>query len=318
VDVSWSHGIEFATVRTGNNLPFQGGDPFFPAVGRGTVAGDFRISRTEITTGQWLQFVNTFSTTRNDLSYFAEPVRWSARIDPTYSGPGARWVPDPAITAAADRPVAGISWRDAAMYCNWLHGGGTSNPQSLLAGAYDLSMFGPGGPGWSDGFTDQLVHSPGARYWIPNMDEWMRAAFAEPGSDRWWLSHYGSDDEPISGMPGTPGAQTDAGEFSADFNPVNSYTAQSPWGLLGTSGIVDEWLEDAAGTSPTTGLPVYRLIYSGVHGGDPPEGIFHVGLSGVRPDEAYYHGLRIAAAVPAPTAVCLFVPFSFVLCRRRR
>lgn len=318
VETSVSYGIEFSTVRAGSNLPFHAESSYFPVDNRGVVAGDYRMSRTEITTGQWLTFVNTFSTTSNDLYYFAEPTHWGARPDPTYSGPGARWQLDPSVTDAADRPVAGISWRTAAQYCNWLTNGCSSDPASLTHGAYDTSTFGMGGPVFGNGFTDQQVHSPGAQYWIPTLDEWIRAAFTGPGSDRWWLSHYGSDTDPVSGQPGTPGAQTDAGEPFDEFNPVNAYDSQSPWGLLGTAGGVEEWLEDAVGPSSATGLPVYRRIVANHYGTEFGNGIL---LSGASVDYPYfqtYTGLRLASVVPTGGSALLTMPMALFMLRKKR
>ena len=318
VETSSSYGIEFSTVRAGNNLPFHAESSYFPVDNRGVVAGDFRMSRTEITTSQWLTFVNTFSTTSNDLYYFAEPTRWAARPDPTYSGPGARWQLDPSVTSAADRPIAGIPWRTAAMYCNWLTNGCVSDPASLTYGAYDTSTFGMGGPTFGSGFTDQQVHSPGALYWIPTLDEWIRAAFTSPSSDRWWLSHYGSDTDPVSGPPGTPGAQTDAGAQFNPFNPVNSYGAQSPWGLLGTSGGVDEWLEDAVGISSSTGLPVYRRFVSDHYGTEFGGGLLTTGLSVDYPYFQAYTGLRLASVVPGGGFALFPVSLALLVLRRKR
>jgi len=40
------------------------------------------------------------------------------------------------------RPVGDISWRVAAMYCNWLHNDKRNDRAAFLNGAYDVSTFG--------------------------------------------------------------------------------------------------------------------------------------------------------------------------------
>lgn len=149
------------------------------------------------------------------------------------------------------RPVFGLSWRDAAMYANWMHNDRNSDPASLWGGAYGTST-------WNDHpatqFTDQLTHEPGARFWIPTLDEWMKATFYDPnrhgdGSGGWWRYCSSSDDPPVPGLPGVPGATTSAGIDLPDLTvfdlPLGSYpSALSPWGLLDTSSGAAEWLED--------------------------------------------------------------------------
>ncbi len=93
-------------------------------------------------------------------------------------------------------PTGGITWRTAAVYCNWLHNGKGTNREAFLSGAYDVSTFGYIGEG--GGFTDQLTRSEGATYWIPSLDEWMKAAHWDPdrnGENQpgWWM--YGSASE---------------------------------------------------------------------------------------------------------------------------
>jgi len=65
-----------------------------------------------------------------------------------------------------DRPVLFVTWLDAARYSNWLcNGGGPLS--STETGAYDLI-----------GSNGNPTHRrPGAKYWIPNENEWYKAAY---------------------------------------------------------------------------------------------------------------------------------------------
>ncbi len=105
---------------------------------------------------------------------------------------------------AAMIPVDGISWRDAAMFVNWLNNGKQAALDSLMHGAYDVNTFGTNPDGT---FTDQLTHSPGARFWIPTFDELLKSFHYDPnkfgqGQGGWWQQPNGTDTPLISGPPG--------------------------------------------------------------------------------------------------------------------
>src|SRR5690606_21628647 len=102
-------------------------------------------------------------------------------------------------------------------------------------------------------FTDQATRSPGAKFWIPSLDEWIKAAHYDP--DRWrdgeagyWRYSHTSDDPPIPGAPGegqTSAGYDPPGVDEAFYIPLGSYPdVQSPWGLLDTTGGAAEWTEE--------------------------------------------------------------------------
>ena len=66
--------------------------PFPPMLGRGAVEYEYRIGKLEITTAQWMEYVNTFSTQGDEYRNFARPLDWGAQSDSSYGGPGRRWV----------------------------------------------------------------------------------------------------------------------------------------------------------------------------------------------------------------------------------
>ena len=144
-------------------------------------------------------------------------------------------------------PRRRVSWRTCAIYANWLHNNKSSDRSAFLNGAYDVSTFGNRpGPSGESVFTDQLTHNPGARYWIPTLDEWLKAAHFLPtgngGQGQWYLYPTGSDTPPRYGPPpgfqgGSPLNQANAG-FSIipgrdEFRiPLGAYSTTSPWGLF--------------------------------------------------------------------------------------
>lgn len=310
------HGYQWATITHPGNAPYTGpsigGGSL--AFGRGTVNYEYRISKTEITTAQWAEFVNTFATQANfPIALFGRasftnsvPI-WGAFQDPFYSGPGRRFVYH---ANEADRPVFGISWRWGAMYANWLHNDKSSDWSAVFGGAYDTTTWN------SDGrpHTDSLTHEPGAKFWIPTLDEWLKAVYYDPhksGPDQegWWQWVNASDEPPIPGLPGTPGATTSAGLPLGSVGdpgdpiriPVGAYPdAQSPWGLLDTAGGASEWNEE----------PYHPgfLIDRGYHGAsawneDNYVLLSHVSaISGAPLNIGAGNTIRLASAIPGPSA----------------
>jgi formylglycine-generating enzyme required for sulfatase activity len=322
------YGFDFVTIGAINNRAYEGGGQFgaMALAGRGSVSYEYRIGRLEVSTAQWFEFANTIAPLSPDPRNFARPSHWGARLDPFQAGVyHMRDVPNAAMI-----PVDGLTWREAAMYCNWLHNGKQATWESVQSGAYDASTFFTD----SDGnFTDQATRSPGAKYWIPSLDEWIKAAHFDPNADdpdhpgtgRWWEYSNSSDTAPIGGEPGY-GGETSAGVTQ----PVEHFTAWTdiplgaypdvltPWGLLDASGGASEWSEEifTLGTGPR-----YRGL-DGSEAGDSPgdldldlvwarNSVFPTGGTG---------GLRIASAVPAPGAgasVVLAVGLVAVARRRR-
>src|ERR1700690_2637146 len=64
------YGFNFITIGSPGNRPYDGPDPNGDTDGRGSVPYDFRIARTEITTAQYLEFVNTFATLASPPAHF--------------------------------------------------------------------------------------------------------------------------------------------------------------------------------------------------------------------------------------------------------
>lgn len=318
------YDFDFVTIDHPGNIAYDGPSPFGPpiAVGRGRVDYVYRIARTEVTTSQWLEFVNTF-TMRDDPSVGLQllPTFWGARQDPGYSGPGYRWVLRTDVSDAAILPVSYISWRDSAMFCNWLHNDKSADVTSLATGAYDTATWGDKPPV----FTDAPSHLPDARFWIPTLDEWMKAAHYDPnksgpGQGGYWLYANSSDKPQVSGPPGI--GDTSAGyipdEPFAEWNiPLGAYPGStSPWGLLDTSGGAREWTEEVLWPDFQ-----YNRVEAGSFAGSPafPD-IDHISFFGSEhPGGATAMGLRIAANVPTPaTIAAAAVSWCVANARRRR
>ncbi|MBY0313275.1 MAG: formylglycine-generating enzyme family protein [Phycisphaerales bacterium] len=293
------------------------------------------MARTEVTTGQWMEFTNTFAVNPNfptvlfDQVSFVRlpPLRFAVVGDSAYTGPGYQLRLNPNIPNAENVPVYGLSWRDAAMYCNWLHNGKQSTIESLFSGAYDTSTFGAVP---QLGYTDQSRRSPDARFWIPDENEWSKAMFFDPGRagnsvESYWQYPTRSDNPPLFGPPGQGQANTGfmTPDLSAYSIPVGSYPAdQSPWGILDGAGSTAEWIEwqDPSGAS----VPYFtrRGLVGSYADAGPGPALFHSLLgsaSSFGPDlRLPMAGLRIASAVPCPSGLLVLVVSATIFGRRRR
>ncbi len=311
------HGWDFVTIGDLGNPPYPG--PSSPigsdngfATGQGSVDYQYRIGRTEVTTEQWVEFLNATRLGGFLANAFWEPVYWGG----VQIQGGAVYqyaVRDPSL---AKSPIGGVPWRAIAYYCNWLHNGRPIGIDNMRDGAYDTSTF-TNNPNFT--VNDQARHHPGARYWIPTMNEWIKAAHYDPdkngvGQGGWWLYPYGSDEPPIPGYPWeggeTSAAVDDVSLFSPVWDlPVGSYAvngAVSPWGLLDLSGGALEWLEDWRPPINGTDFGNQRLRLtsgSSVTGGivllEQRDAI--VGFGWDEPGEVppRSNGFRIASAVPS-------------------
>jgi hypothetical protein len=319
--------FQWATVGALNNPAYNGtpgNPPAFGAtpVGRGSVNYAYRISRTELTHGQYLPFIN--SLLGNPATVAALGARFGSR-NVTIDGSGQ--IPD-GFELASEGPndsrtfvlrdpgwtnvSVQLTWRMAALYCNWMHNGRGNTVDAFITGAYNTDTWSrlPNGT-----MTDEASRLPGARFFMPTISERMKAAHYDPnrfgpGQGGYWLYGNRTDAEPIYSFPGVPDSQgrmptaTYAGGF---FNPVPVGVLadqQSPWGLWDAAGGWSEWCEGSAFGGPVSG---------GLLDGDRLDGFGSGSLWNLENAT-----LRIASVIPAPSSAGAVGVAMLVLSRRRR
>ena len=294
--------------------------------GRGSVAYDYRIAREEVTTQQFLTFINTFATQSDELgARIRPPVHWGAQRDFAYSGPGVRYTLRTDVADAGRLPTLGVSWQDAAYFVNWLNNDLSTDASAIENGAYDASTFDDDPAG---GYTDQSARNPDARYFFSTWDESLKAFHYDPnkngpGEGGWWIYNNGSDERPVGGPPGV--GETSARWIDDQFGgrpawdtPLGSYPeTMTPWGLLDASGGGGEWTE----TWTDSGIPGVNM---GRYWMGAPAGTLS------NSDDATYSGgdwpnirgrmtsFRIAAVVPSPIGPTILVVAGMISCRRKR
>ncbi|MBS0197252.1 MAG: SUMF1/EgtB/PvdO family nonheme iron enzyme [Planctomycetes bacterium] len=304
-------GIEFVTVGAPGNPAYAGPDNGNFAIGRGSVDYEYRIGKTEVTTAQWMEFFNHFD---SRVRWIDTPLFWGATATGNPNEP-YRLLNSP---TAGLRPVSGITWRTAAMFCNWLCNDKRTDIAAVMNGAYDVSTFGVVN---GNHFTDQWEHNPGARYWIPTLDEWIKASYYDPnyggtGVGGWWWNSINGTNVPL--IPGPPGqGQTNAGFTLPNGGqyaiPLMSYPeVRTPWGLLDASGATAEWLES---TYVVDSIP-YRRI-QGSHWGGVANDRIYAASAEFPGTPSIYYGFRIATAVPSSGPATLAMILAARLCARR-
>jgi formylglycine-generating enzyme required for sulfatase activity len=313
-------GIDLVTIGSPGNPAYQSPNPNDFVNGRGQVNYSYRIGRDEVPTSLWVQFFNAAMDrpAGDSIPFISFPGSnfWGATAV-TPNNPGAhRW----AVTQGNEMvPVGDISWRTAAVFCNWLSNNQSTSRSAFLSGAYDTSTFGS----INGVFTDQLGHSPSAQYWIPTWDEWLKAAHWSPGNPNnggWYNYSDGSDSPYLYGPPGQ--GQANAGFSTPDpFSiPLGSYgTVQSPWGLLDVAGGSQEWTESVYTVNDGQKYRVFDGSYRN------ETGLEAFGLDQARYAGAefpwidtYNFGLRVASSIPAPSSCAVGAGALSILSARRR
>ncbi len=297
------YGLDFVTIGDPGN-PDIPPDQLHPLIQLpfGAVDYEYRLTRTELTYTQQLEFLNAYAPHYADDG---NPLRsWGDITFTGFSGGDATW----RLRDGAENRPGEMSPRLWMRYANWLHNDKALTRDAFNIGAYDTSTFGEDDDGE---LTDQVTRSEGARFWIPSIDEWIKGGYWDPnrygeGEGGYWLYPNSSDTPSVPGFP-DEGGETNAGfgDFPLD---VGSYPeTQSPWGLLDYSG---GGHFEAAERLSSTG---FYLSLGSRPGISDPEDERLGWLFGFGANSAI--SFRLASDVPSPSALA---PLAFMFTLRRR
>lgn len=216
--------------------------------------------------------------------------------------------------------AAGVTLDLVAAYANWMHNGKRNDPASFYSGVYDFSTFTYNDDG--ELVSADLRKSANAKYWIPNLDESLKAIYYDPnrwgdGDGGWW-SNVNLTEDPLA--PGLPGLGDVAG--LADYlggADLGMYPeTQSAWGIIDAACTLPTWTSTPSNEqngyyytvgnlAETAGGPWYLSFYrvaSGAYGYSLPFG---------------WQGVRLASAIPSPySANVLLIAMAAVAKRRRK
>ncbi len=202
-----SYALDIPTVHVGNvgnAADARSIDSEHP-IGVGSVAYSFNIGSTEISNGQYTAFLNAVAASdpyglydaNMGTTTFGGIVRNGAAGSFTYSLKGA------ALNGAYtydDKPVVYVDWGDAVRFANWLHNGqpvGGENSSTTEDGAYLLNG------ATTNAALVAVTRKPGARWWLPNEDEWYKAAYHKNNgiTGDYWEFPTGTNEVPDNNLP---------------------------------------------------------------------------------------------------------------------
>lgn len=198
--------MDFVTVGNPGNAP--------DSTGYGAVADPYQIGKYEVTENQWDAVVAA-----NTMDLLNDPGYWTG-----------------------DRPVAAISWYEAAMFCNWLTSG------DVRQGVYAVNE-----SGVVTGI-DRVSAQGNYRtiYFLPTENEWYKAAYYDPNTNNYYDYPTASNTVP-DGIDSSTDTAWDAvfydGYDQRHPNDVTNAGIASPYGTIGQGGNVWEWNETAIGSS---------------------------------------------------------------------
>lgn len=264
--------IPFVTVGNAGNPADTSGDPY-PA---GSVPYEFRMGTFEISE-QMIEHANALG---------------NLEITKDTRGP--------------NKPATSVGWNEAGRFVNWL------NISAGFPPAYKFAIQ-PGELGYDSnseveewlptdaGYdANNVFRNAGARYFIPDKNEWYKAAFYNPSTATYYDYPTSSDLQPACVAGGTAAGTAVCGQSEpADITLAGGL---SPYGVMAMGGNVHEWEEMPVTLSYRDGFGHF------LRGGYWFQ--FPIVLSSsfrfFEPHEREIIGFRIAStAVPEPTSAAI-------------
>jgi len=288
-----------------------------PTTGFGTVADTYRIARTEVTNGQYAEFLNAKAASDPNGLYNTNMGVTTQRGGITRSGSSGSFTYAPSANMD-NKPVNYVSFFDTMRFTNWLHNG--QGAGSTETGVYNVT----------DGVSE--ARDPNASFFIPSEDEWYKAAYHQPAaqggdSDNYWLYPTASNSVPTLATANSVGDISNPGTNVANYNfdavwngqngNVTTVGSAGPgsasfYGTFDQGGNVWEWNEALLSGSSRRGLRsgswsgVENVLRSSLRNNFSPSG------------EVANIGFRVASVIPEPASLAMIVAGIPLLLRRRR
>ena len=183
-----------------------------PATGHGAVDYSYNIGTYDVTVSQYVAFLNSNDPTGADpLGLYVSNMS-SATYDGgvSYSSGATAGSKYGVISGDANHPINFPTFYDALRFANWLGNGQT--PGSTETGAYTLLG---GTPTPSNG--NSITRNSDATVFIPNEDEWYKAAYYNPATSSYYSYPTSSNTAPTASGP------TSAHNSANYNNAVGSY-----------------------------------------------------------------------------------------------
>lgn len=335
-----AHGVYIPTVKVGNagNAgDVDDGDEDLPGVqSYGSVGYEYRMGQYEVTVAQYASFLNAVAKT-DTYGLYDELMTSSASNGIVRSGPSGSY--NYTVVGAPNHPVNAVSWFDAGRFVNWLHNGqptGLQNGSTTENGAYALNGATFSIPGGG------VPRNAGAKWFLPNENEWYKAAYHQPAAQGGDPSNYwdfatrsntapDSDQPPAGGVP----VPANAGNFFKNDSLANGYN--DGYAVTGSPSFVEgqNYLTDVgAYTQSKSYYGTYDQLGNVTEWGENPLRQLRGGYYGTGPVgkdflwteflqpqvEDWSIGFRVAAdiSVPEPSSLVLALLACGLACWSKR
>ncbi|MCY2929618.1 MAG: SUMF1/EgtB/PvdO family nonheme iron enzyme [Planctomycetota bacterium] len=248
---NWNDPALWCTVGDpGNAADTRYPDP--PISSFGSVGYTYKIGKFEVTAGQYTAFLNAVAATDTYKLYssYMWSDQWNQGCKIQRSGASGSYTYSVA-SDYANRPVNCVCWGDAARFCNWLQNGRPTGAQGLSTtedGAYYLNG------ATTDASLLPVTRKANAKYVIPTLDEWYKAAFYKGGSTRAGYWDYPTRSNTVPGRDMADASGNNANYSAAPWTALDSGTywttvvgdfqnSAGPYGTFDQGGNVTEWTE---------------------------------------------------------------------------
>ena len=209
-----------------------------PVTSRGSVATEFRMQKNEVTNSQYAEFLNSQGKSNTNGIYNSLMGSDSTNGGITQSGSTGNFTYS-VKSNMASRPVNYVHWFSAARFTNWLHNGQLTSA-TTETGAYTLANAVSG---------STKVRNAGANMYLPNQNEWEKAAYYTGTGSVYTLYPTNSNTLPTASLSN--------GTNMANYNNVtptllNAGTYASTasfYGIQDMSGNASEWIEMTVASS---------------------------------------------------------------------
>ena len=203
-----------------------------------------------------------------------------------------------------DYPATSVTWYEAAKFVNWLD----TSSGSLPAYKFDVNGNFQLWQSTDVGFdSTNLYRNKLAKYFLPSVDEWHKAAYYDPNAGVYYTYPTGSNSVPDGiDFPGDPvfDAVFFDGATNGGPNVVTNAGLVSPYGTAAQGGNAAEWAETAADW--INNLPGESRTFLGGGWGDGSTLLAAWNSNGEAPSsEAIIRGFRVAGTVPEPSTMLL-------------
>jgi formylglycine-generating enzyme required for sulfatase activity len=210
------------------------------------------------------------------------------------------------VTAGAwsdDQPAAFMKWYEAAAFVNWLNTTSGYQPAYNLAynggstnSSWVMSLW-PSDQAWTNG-GQNLYRNANAYYFLPNDNEWFKAAYYNGATADYWNYPTASNTSPTAVPSGTAAGTAVYGYDPTSLPaPVKSAGGLSAYGTMGQGGNVAEWMETSATGSNT--VPYADRSFNGAAVNDQSQQLQADNRTAFNVNPAFespYIGFRVASA----------------------